>query len=217
MIGNKWDLILKPMFDNKDFKSDFDHIISLYNKTIIYPAKENIFRAFKLTDYDDVKVVILGQDPYHNGLADGLAFSSSGKKIPSSLKNIFLELSNDLNIEMPISPNLSKWAKQGILLLNTSLTVEKGKANSHKKYKWNLLTNYVIKKISDKGNVVFILWGNDAKEKISLINTENNLILTSAHPSPFSAYKYGFFGNNHFSKCNTYLYQKKMQEINWRL
>ncbi len=218
MIGNTWDNILCDVFNSSDFICMYNEIISLYDNKVIYPDKKNIFKALKLTDYKDVKVVILGQDPYHNGQADGLAFSSNDMKIPASLKNIFKELCADLNIDYPRNPDLTSWANNGVLLLNTALTVEKGKPDSHKKYNWGLLTDQIIRKLSERENpVVFILWGDKAKKKIELIDQSKNLVLTGTHPSPLSIYKGGFFGEKFFSKSNAYLKKENMQEVDYRL
>lgn len=186
---------------------------------IIYPKEEDIFQAFALTPFDQVKVVILGQDPYHNPRqAHGLSFSvQSSIKIPPSLVNIFKELKTDLGIEAPLSGNLNNWAKQGVLLLNAALTVEANKPMSHSKIGWQVFTDAVIKKIStQKQNVVFILWGKFAQSKAKLMDKNKHLILEAAHPSPLSAYN-GFYGCKHFSKTNEYLIQQSQQPIDWTL
>ncbi len=183
----------------------------------IYPDFDNIFKAFELCTFDKLKVVIIGQDPYHGeGQAHGLAFSvPEGIDMPPSLKNIFKELAEDLNTTMPLNGNLERWAKQGVLLMNSVLTVKKDQAGSHRNIGWEKITDQIIYTISTKkNNMVFILWGNYAKEKEQLINKENHLILTAAHPSPLSAYK-GFFGCRHFSKTNAYLRSKEIGEIVW--
>ena len=175
-----------------------------------------MFNAFKLTDFKDIKVVILGQDPYHGEKeAMGLSFSvRRGVRTPPSLRNIFKELKDDLNIDR-CDTDLSDWAKQGVFLLNTVLTVEKDKANSHKEVGWEIFTDYVIKEINDKlNNVVFILWGRQARVKKRIITNPNNYIIESAHPSPLSAYN-GFFGSKPFSKTNNYLKKHNKTEINW--
>jgi len=214
MIGNSWDQILKEVFNSEEFISFMNSIYGDYENFDIYPVKENIFKAFELTDYSEVKVVILGQDPYHQkGQANGLAFSvENGVKIPPSLRNIFKEVNNDLGITN-INTDLSKWAKQGVLLLNTVLTVKDSKPKSYANTFWNKFTDEVISKVSEKGNVIFLLWGNDAINKSKLIN-DNNFILTSTHPSPLSAYR-GFLGCKHFSKTNDILKELNKDIIDW--
>lgn len=185
----------------------------------IYPAFYEIFNAFQLTRVDDVKVVILGQDPYHGeGQAHGLSFSvKKGIKNPPSLQNIFKELESDLGCPIPTHGDLTQWAEQGVLLLNAVLTVSANEPASHQGKGWETFTDAVIRKLQDnKNNVVFILWGKFAQSKASLINKEKHLILTAAHPSPFSAYN-GFFGCKHFSKTNAYLKLTQQKEILWEL
>jgi len=177
------------------------------NGKIIYPKDENVLKAIELSDFEGVRVVILGQDPYHGpGQAMGLAFSvPDGVKIPPSLKNIFKEMKRDLGKSIPKSGNLTTWAEEGVLLLNTVLTVEKGKAGSHKGIGWEKFTNTIIKQLSDqRKGIVFVLWGRQAQEKEILIDTNKHFVLKSPHPSPFSAHK-GFFGNGHFSKIRKLL------------
>jgi uracil-DNA glycosylase len=185
----------------------------------IFPPEKEIFNAFTLTPFEEVKVVILGQDPYHGeGQAEGLCFSV-GKNIshPPSLQNIFKELQNDLGLDIPKDGSLRKWAKQGVFLLNAILTVEKSKPASHAKIGWEHFTDEVIKKISnEKDHVVFVLWGNFAKGKIPLIDKNKHTIITAPHPSPFSVHS-GFFGSKPFSKINDDLRKHKMKEINWSL
>ena len=185
---------------------------------IIFPKRENIFRSLQLVQPDEVKVVILGQDPYHNlNQADGLAFSVSNfQSLPPSLVNIFIEIENDLNIKIEKKGDLGGIAKQGVLLLNSILTVEKNKPGSHKNVGWEKLTDIIISSLSVMGNIVFILWGNFAKKKSNLIDNNINLVINSSHPSPFSAYK-GFFGSKPFSKCNDYLISKGKEPIEWNL
>ena len=185
---------------------------------IIFPRRENIFRSLQLVQPDEVKVVILGQDPYHNfNQADGLAFSVSNfQSLPPSLINIFIEIENDLNIKIQKKGDLENIAKQGVLLLNSILTVEKNNPGSHKNIGWEKLTDIIISSLSLMGNIVFILWGNFAKKKSNLIDNNINLVINSSHPSPFSAHK-GFFGSNPFSKCNDYLISKGKEPINWNL
>lgn len=219
MIENDWDEILKPYFNSKEYKKLENIINKEYKTKTIYPLKDEIFNAFKLTPYKDVKVLIMGQDPYHGeGEANGLAFSvKENIKIPPSLRNIFKELKDDLNIDVPKNGDLTKWAKEGVLLLNSSLTVIKDTPNSHKNLGWENLSDYIIKKLNNKETpVVFILWGNNAKEKERLITNKKHLIIKSPHPSPFSANK-GFFGSKPFSKTNTFLIENNLKPINWNL
>ena len=183
----------------------------------VYPPPEHVFEAFEQTSFDGVRVVILGQDPYHGpGQAHGLSFSvRPGVKIPPSLKNIFKELCREFDAPMPESGCLSHWASQGVLMLNTVLTVTAKKPNSHKSFGWQTFTDAVIKKISDdRKGVVFLLWGNNAKDKIGLIDREKHFVLTSVHPSPFSA-SFGFFGNNHFNATNQLLESQDLPPIKW--
>ena len=190
-----------------------------YQEKIVYPAKENIFAALKTTPYESVKVVILGQDPYHGeGEAHGLSFSvCPGIKTPPSLKNIYKELQSELGCEIPNNGYLMKWAKQGVLLLNAVLTVEKDKPASHRGKGWEQFTDKIIEEIDKKEEpVVFMLWGNFAKSKEALLKNPNHLVLTSAHPSPFSA-RNGFFGNNHFIKANEYLTEHGLEPIDWQI
>lgn len=209
-------------FEPNEYHDKVDDIIQIirnqHNLGVeIYPDFDNIFKAFELCTFDKLKVVIIGQDPYHGeGQAHGLAFSvPEGIDMPPSLKNIFKELADDLNTPIPNSGNLERWAKQGVLLMNSILTVKKDQAGSHRNIGWEKITDQIIQTISTKKNiVVFILWGNYAKEKEQLINKEKHLVLTAAHPSPLSAYK-GFFGCRHFSKTNAYLRSKEIGEIVW--
>lgn len=215
MVGNDWDNELKIIWDSPNFHKFWDIIMHEYATKDIFPAKENIFNALKLTPYSKVKVVIVGQDPYHGvGEAHGLSFSvRDGVKLPPSLKNIYKELYDDLGVPIRTSGDLSSWAKQGVLMLNSTLTVEKDNANSHSNIGWQQFTDDVIRLIdNNKRDVVFILWGNYARSKKALI--KNNFIIESAHPSPFSAYN-GFFGSKPFSKCNNYLKSKGLEEIKW--
>jgi len=190
-----------------------------YQKHTCYPVKENIFAAFEACSPDELKVVIIGQDPYHGeGEANGLCFSvNDSVKIPPSLRNIYREIATDLDlIFLPNSGNLSSWAHQGILLLNASLTVRKDQPNSHKHLAWSVFTNAVIQKISEqKEHVVFLLWGSFAQQKGIKIDREKHFVLTSGHPSPMSANQGKWFGNKHFSKTNTYLKSVGKTEINW--
>lgn len=216
LFNNDWDVILKDEIHKEYFMKILYELRELYKVKTIYPEKKDIFNAFKLP-YKDVKVVILGQDPYHGeGEAHGYAFSTHAKKLPPSLKNIYKELYDDLGIEKDYSNgDLTNWQKQGVMLLNTGLTVEKDKPNSHKNIGWHEFTDTVIQKLNDKDTpVVFILWGNNAKEKKKFITNSKHLVIESAHPSPFSA-NYGFFGSKPFSKTNDFLEKNNISKINW--
>lgn len=219
MIGNDWDEKLNIIWQSEGFKKFWQLIENEYKYKTVYPSKENIFNALKLTPYANVKVVIVGQDPYHGeGEAHGLSFSvQKGIKLPPSLKNIYKEIYDDLNIEEPNCGDLTKWAKEGVLLLNSSLTVIKDNPNSHQNIGWSLFTDYIIKVLNEKTEpIVFILWGNFAKGKKSLITNPKHLIIESSHPSPFSA-NYGFFGSHPFSKTNQFLEKNGLDPINWQL
>lgn len=219
MIGNKWDIILKEEFDKPYFKELMQFIKNEYKEKTIYPYYPNIFNALKYTDYDNLKVVILGQDPYHGmGEAHGLSFSVlEGVNKPPSLKNIFKELKNDLGIDEPKEGNLTSWTKEGVMLLNSVLTVEKDKPASHQNHGWETFTDAVISKINEKETpVVFILWGSFAKSKKTLITNPIHHVIESAHPSPFSAHK-GFFGTKPFSRTNAFLKEHNIKEINWEI
>lgn len=219
MLNNDWDEVLKIVFESEGFKKFYSIVENEYNTKTIFPPRDYIFNALKLTPYKNVKVVIVGQDPYHGvGEAHGLSFSvQKGIKVPPSLKNIYKELYDDLGITPYEEGDLSAWAKQGVLLLNAVLTVEKDKPASHRKLGWERLTDYIIKKLNNKEEpVVFILWGNFAKEKRGFITNPKHLVLTSAHPSPFSA-NYGFFGSKPFSKTNDFLIKNGLEPINWDL
>ncbi len=184
----------------------------------IFPPIPSIFRALELVHFNEVKVLILGQDPYHGlGQANGLSFSVNKEiMIPPSLKNIFIELENDLNIPVSQHGDLTSWAQQKILLLNSVLSVEHEKPNSHQKLGWDKLTNKIISRLSQRGNVIFVLWGKSAQKKLSLIDDKQNKILSAPHPSPLSAYR-GFFGCKHFSEINKILIENDSSEINWKL
>lgn len=217
MIGNDWDLKLKIIWESPGFKNFYKKIIHEYDTKEVYPPKDYIFNALKLTSYENAKVVIVGQDPYHGkGEAHGLSFSvQKGIKIPPSLKNIYKELYDDLGIPPKDNGDLTGWALQGVLLLNSVLTVEKDKAASHRNLGWELLTDYIIKLLNLKDEpVVFILWGNFAKEKAKLITNPHHYIVMSPHPSPFSAYS-GFFGSKPFSKTNEFLIKNGLVPIDW--
>ena len=217
MIGNDWDEKLNIIWNSEGFKKFYHIVENEYNNKIIFPPKEHIFEALKLTSYANTKVVIVGQDPYHGeGEAHGLSFSvMDGVKIPPSLQNIYKELYNDLGIIPKKTGNLTGWAKEGVLLLNSVLTVEKDKAGSHKNLGWEPFTDYIIKVLNAKEEPIgFILWGNFAKSKKSLITNSKHLIIESSHPSPFSAYN-GFFGSRPFSKTNNFLINNNIKPIDW--
>lgn len=216
-IQNSWDEVLSDEFKSEYYLKLREFLKKEYFSRTIYPPMNDIFNALKLTPYEKVKVVILGQDPYHEkGQAEGLCFSvPKGVKTPPSLVNIFKEIKADLNIDNT-SPELSCWAKQGVLLLNTSLTVREGQANSHSGKGWEILTDAIIKKLNDrKQPIVFLLWGANARSKAAFITNKNHLVLSAAHPSPLSAYN-GFFGCKHFSKANEFLVKNGIEPIDWR-
>lgn len=215
-VNNNWDIILKDEYEKEYFKNLLNYINEEYNNKTVYPLKENIFKALEYTDYNDIKVVILGQDPYHGeGEAQGLSFSIPNDiRITPSLRNIFKELKNDLNIERT-NTDLSDWAKQGVLLLNAILTVCKDTPLSHKDKGWETFTDEIIKKINEREEpVVFILWGNYARSKKKLITNKNHYIIESAHPSPLSASR-GFFDSKPFSKTNNILISINKESIRW--
>ena len=219
MITKKWDEVLKEEYKKKYFYKLLKDLQLEYKNKVVYPPKKDVFRAMRLTDYDNIKVVILGQDPYHGeGEAEGLSFSvKDGIRKPPSLKNIFKELQNDLGYPEPQSGSLVNWASEGVLLLNAILTVEKDKPLSHKHLGWERFTDEVITKINEKNDpVVFILWGAYARSKKNLITNKNHYIIESPHPSPFSA-RYGFFGSKPFSKTNNFLISKKISPVNFKL
>lgn len=213
-----WYNLLKSEFDKDYMIKLSDKIkIDIEDGKTIYPRTQDIYRAFDFFEPEHTRVVILGQDPYHGpNEAHGLAFSvNDGIKIPSSLRNIFKEIKSDIGNEIPISGDLSKWAEQGVLLLNSFLTVEEGKPGSHKSYGWETFTDSIINKLSDNySNIVFILWGNYAKSKSNLIDASKHLVLTSAHPSGLSAHR-GFFGSKLFSQTNDYLVKNNLIPIDW--
>ena len=219
MITEKWDKILEEEYKKEYFIKLLKTLQIEYRTKTIFPPKHDVFRAMRLTDYDNIKVVILGQDPYHGeGEAEGLSFSvRDGIRKPPSLKNIFKELEDDLGYKEPQSGSLVKWAKEGVLLLNSLLTVEKDKPLSHKKLGWERFTDEIIKKINEKETpVVFILWGAYAKSKKNYITNKIHYIIESTHPSPFSA-RNGFFGSKPFSKTNKFLISKKISPVNFKL
>lgn len=219
MISNDWGEILKDEFKKEYFLKLMSFLDVEYKYKKIYPPREEIFHALETSSYDDTKVVILGQDPYHgDGQAHGLSFSvKPGVEPPPSLKNMFKELENDLGILPPNHGFLDKWAKQGVLMLNATLTVEDSKPNSHLKKGWSNFTDKVIEKLNGRNKpVIFILWGNNAREKLTLITGKQHFVLQASHPSPLSASR-GFFGCRHFSKIN-YLLEKTGQiPIDWQL
>jgi len=211
-----WETVLAPIKNSDQFQNLWQKVENQYASGECFPPKNQIFRAFDLTPFDEIKVVIIGQDPYHNDFqANGLCFSvSENVKAPPSLKNIFTELKDDLGI-LRTKTELDDWAEQGVLLLNATLSVKAHSPNSHKDLGWESFTNEVIKEISaKKENVVFVLWGNFAQKKEELIDSSKHFIVKSAHPSPFSVYR-GFFGSKPFSKINEYLKSKNLKPISW--
>jgi len=219
-IEESWKLALQEEFVKPYFSEIKKSLLAEKRKGIeIYPPGPLIFNAFNTTPFKKVKVVILGQDPYHGkGQAHGLSFSvPEGIKVPPSLKNIFKEIKADLNIDAPNHGNLISWAEQGVFLLNAMLTVQANQPASHQKLGWQNFTDAVIKKLSDeREHLVFLLWGRFAQNKGALINDKKHLVLTAAHPSPFSAHN-GFFGCKHFSKANAYLKENGKEKINWEI
>lgn len=219
MIGNGWDNLLKSEY-TKEYFLDLEKFVSNEYKTkTIYPKMSEIFKAFQETPYDKVKVVIIGQDPYHGeNEAEGLSFSvKKGIAKPPSLMNIFSELRDDLGYKIPNNGSLEPWAKEGVLLLNSTLTVVKDTPKSHSNKGWEIFTDEVIKIINKKTTpVVFILWGSDARSKKSLITNKIHYIIESPHPSPLSAYR-GFFGSKPFSKANNFLIKNNIQPVNWEI
>lgn len=211
-----WDSVFKKINENHDFSTLKETLSSRYQTGNVFPPREEIYTAFDLTAFENVKVVILGQDPYHGeGQAHGLAFSvNDGIKLPPSLRNIYKELEDDLGIKR-YSGSLKDWAREGVLLLNTVLTVDESQANSHRGLGWEVFTDSVIEAVSDNlEGVVFILWGKPAQSKIKLIDTTKHHIIQSVHPSPLSAYR-GFFGSKPFSQTNDYLVSQGFKAIDW--
>ena len=216
-LPKDWEYQLIKGSGLKSLERPITHIKKeILNKKNISPNQKDIFRAFEFCSFSSTKVVIFGQDPYfQNGVANGLAFSvNEGKKIPASLKNIYKEINNDVGEIKNKKGSLDDWTKQGVLLLNSSLTVEVGIPGSHSNIGWANFICEVVKILSNKTNVVFILWGNHAKKYLKFIDANNNLILTSSHPSPLSAHR-GFTGCKHFSQCNKYLINKNIKKIDW--
>ncbi|MBC1473235.1 uracil-DNA glycosylase [Listeria grandensis] len=218
-LGNDWDTLLQEEFSKDYYLNLREFLKAEYGNERVYPDMYDIFNALKYTAYQDTKVVILGQDPYHGaGQAHGMSFSvKPGVRTPPSLVNMYKELADDLGLQMPNNGYLLPWAKQGVLLLNTVLTVREGKPNSHANNGWELLTDTIISLLDQKTEpVVFLLWGNNAKSKQVLLHNPNHLILTSVHPSPLSANR-GFMGCQHFSKANRYLATNGEQTIDWQI
>ena len=219
VLKNDWKYLLDDEFNKEYYQTLRNFLTNEYKTKTIYPDKYDIFNALHFTSYKDIKVVILGQDPYHGpGQAHGLSFSvNPGIKIPPSLLNIYKELNSDLGCYIPNNGYLKKWADQGVLLLNTSLTVRAGEANSHKSIGWEIFTDRIISLVNEKEDpVVFLLWGNNAIKKKNLITNKRHLILTSAHPSPLSASR-GFFGSKPFSKINNFLISVNKEPIDWQI
>ncbi len=218
-LGGGWDELLGSLFSDEKYLKIREFLKYEYTHGVVYPNMYDLYNCFRYTPVSDLKAVILGQDPYHEpGQAHGLCFSvKEGVKLPPSLQNIYKEIKSDLGIKEPACGDLTKWAREGVLLLNTTLTVKEHLANSHSKCGWAWFTDNVIKLISDNTeNIVFILWGGNARSKVPLIDNKKHLILQCAHPSPLSAFN-GFFGCRHFSKTNNYLISKGKQPIDWDL
>mgnify|MGYP003301620142 CR=1 FL=1 len=218
-LNNEWDILLKEEFKKDYYQSLRQFLKEEYSTKKIYPHMNDIFNALKYTSYSDVKAVILGQDPYHGeGQAHGLCFSVlKGVTPPPSLKNIYKEIKSDLGIDQPSHGELTSWAKQGVLLLNATLTVREATPNSHKGKGWEIFTDKIIELLNEREKpMVFILWGGNARAKKALITNPAHKILEAAHPSPLSAYN-GFFGCRHFSETNRFLAQNNIEPINWQL
>ena len=216
-LGNDWDSILGEEFEKEYYLKIREFLKAEYRSRVIFPPMFDIFNALKYTSYKDTRVVILGQDPYHEvGQAHGLSFSvKKGIKIPPSLVNIYKELNTDIGMAVPSHGELTTWATQGVLLLNATLTVRQGQANSHQNIGWSIFTDEVIKKLNERSEpVVFILWGGNARSKKKYITNKHHLIIESAHPSPLSAYN-GFFGSRPFSRANEFLKVNNLSQINW--
>ena len=219
MIGNNWDKLLEDEYKKEYFVNLIEFLKKEYKEKTIYPKQNEIFNAFRYTSYDDVKVVIIGQDPYHGPKqAEGLSFSVSNDVLkPPSLQNIFKELESDLGIQFPKHNSLIPWVREGVLLLNAVLTVEEHKPASHSKIGWEMFTDHVIEVLNKREKpIVFILWGAFARSKKALITNPNHYIIESAHPSPFSA-RNGFFGSKPFSKTNDFLKKHNIKEIDWKV
>jgi len=219
VLGNSWDELLKEEFNKEYYQNLRKNLAQEYRTHTVYPAMENIFNALKYTSYEDVKVLLLGQDPYHGeGQAHGLCFSvQKGIQKPPSLKNMFKELYSDLGVVEPSHGCLTDWAKQGVLLLNTVLTVRAAEPNSHKKLGWTIFTDRIIEILNDREDpVIFVLWGRNAIDKLPLITNTQHYVLTAAHPSPLSATR-GFMGCKHYSKINEILLSMGKTPIDWRI
>jgi uracil-DNA glycosylase len=218
-MDNDWDALLAEEFKKPYFLDLMEKLKEEYHTQLIYPSENDLFAALRLTSYLNTKVVLLGQDPYHGmDQAHGLSFSvKPGVKNPPSLSNIFKELQSDLGLDIPKHGCLISWAEQGVLLLNTVMSVRAGQANSHKKIGWQHFTNLIIRLLNERTTpLVFILWGSDAQQKTELITNERHLVIQSVHPSPLAAYK-GFFGSKPFSKANRFLVDHGMKPIEWQL
>ena len=217
-IHPSWKKVLQSEFESPYFQSLISYVKDEYNKTLCFPPGSLIFNAFDKCPFDKVKVVILGQDPYHGlGQANGLCFSvPAGITFPPSLQNIFKEIKSDLNYPIPKSGNLQHWASQGVFLLNATLTVRAHQAGSHQKKGWETFTDRVIQYLSqEKEGIVFLLWGGFARQKVKFINSQKHMVITSGHPSPLSANRGFWFGNKHFSQCNDYLKGRGLTQIQW--
>ena len=218
-LTNDWGKALSKEFKKPYYLKLYNTVVSEYSKTTIYPPADEIFTAFNLTDINDVKVLILGQDPYHEpGQAHGLSFSvKPGVSIPPSLLNIYKELEDELSLYIPNNGYLEKWAKQGVLMLNTVLTVRAHNANSHKGIGWEEFTDAAIMALNELDKpIVYMLWGSNARSKAKMLNNKKQLVLEAPHPSPLSSYR-GFFGCNHFIKCNEFLKANGLSEIDWQI
>lgn len=217
-LPDDWRSVLSPVLAPPKLQALSDFVLQAYEQSQVYPAREYLFTAFEQTPFESVKVVILGQDPYHGpGQAHGLSFSVPDSiSLPPSLRNIYKELADDISVPMPTSGNLLHWAQQGVLLLNTVLTVQAAQAGSHRKQGWEVFTDQVIQSISQhKDHVIFVLWGKDAQSKRKLIDSHKHLLLESVHPSPLSAYN-GFWGSKPFSQINQALHNWQMSSIDWQ-
>ncbi|NBK97964.1 MAG: uracil-DNA glycosylase [Erysipelotrichia bacterium] len=218
-IGNEWDDLLKDEFAKAYYQDLRKFLVEEYTHFHVYPEMHDLFNALRYTPYKEARVVLLGQDPYHQkGQAHGLCFSvKKGVSLPPSLKNMYKELHSDLGCTIPTHGELTKWAKQGVLMLNTCLSVREGQANSHTNKGWEILTDKIISLINEKDTpVVFLLWGRNAQSKERLISNPKHLILKCAHPSPLSAFN-GFFGCKHFSKTNDFLVKNNLKTIDWQI
>ncbi|MDF2926985.1 MAG: uracil-DNA glycosylase [Paenibacillaceae bacterium] len=219
ILHNGWNQVLEPEFGKPYYKSLRSFLADEYRKGIVYPDMYDIYSAFHLTDYNQVKAVIVGQDPYHGpGQAHGLSFSvKPGVAVPPSLQNIYKELHDDLGFPIPNHGYLEQWAKQGVLMLNAVMTVRKDTPNSHRGMGWEEFTNRAVAVLNEREQpVVFILWGKNAQEKLAFITNKRHLVIQSAHPSPFAANR-GFFGSKPFSRTNAFLHSQGMEPVNWKL